>query len=618
MYTTASVFFRTLANAGITHAFVNWGSDHCAFLEDLHRQYVETGKTVVDIITCPSEYVALSAAHGYAQVTGKPAAVIVHVDVGTQAMAGAVHNADRGQVPVLIFAGSAPFTANGELRGSKNEFQMWLQGSYSCTPPLLPFVRDADMYTVTPDVPDQPAIVRQYMRYVAQIQSGKNVDKVIMRALQIASSQPKGPVYLWAAREIIDQDADEFAMNVTLPLSKWPSVDAGALTPHAVKTIVAALTNAEYPLIVTANPGRNPAAVPLLAALSNILAIGVISCAPSSVAIPADHPHFLGHFFGGKLPYLPDADVVIALDVDVPWVDVFDNAPRSDAKVFILDNDPLKRNFGWSHVHADMLCTADAETALSQLLEAVRATDSQTFRVKVEARKRSLDESRSTYRTQLAHAETLLAADGILPSVPFLLGILRSVVAVQTPSGGEKVLWLNEAASASGLIWNHIAPNAPGCMFMSGGTSLGWVLGASVGASLGARVAKKSYDLVVSLTGDGNYLFGAPTSTYWVARRYETPFLMIVLNNRGWFSPKYSMRAVYPDGHGSTATGEQLSVGFGKEHNPDYGGIAVAAGGAWSRQVARADELQSVFEEAVKVVMQQRRCAVVECIIESI
>ncbi|KAI9065965.1 thiamine diphosphate-binding protein [Trametes sanguinea] len=601
MYTTASVFFKTLADAGVTHAFVNWGSDHPAFLEDLHRQYVETGKTLVDIVTCPSEYVALSAAQGYAQVTGKPAAVIVHVDVGTQAsipsqaLAGAVHNADRGQAPVLIFAGSSPFTANGELRGSKNEFIMWLQ-----------------------DVPDQPAVVRQYTRYVAQIQSGKNVSKVIMRALQIATSQPKGPVYLWARREITEEDVDDATMNTTLPLAKWPSVNAGALTPHAVETITAALTNASYPLIITANPGRNPAAVPLLAELSNALAIGVISCAPSSVAIPASHPYFLGHFFGGKLPYLPDADVVLVLDVDVPWVDVFDNAPRSGAKVFVIDNDPLKRTFGWSHVDADVLCTADAETALSQLISAVRAHRSAAVDAKAQARRQSLDESRSAYTAQLAHAETLLAPDGVLPSVPFLLGTLRSVVAAQTASNGEKVLWLNEAASASGLIWNHIAPDAPGCMFMSGGTSLGWVLGASVGASLGARVANKGYELVVSLTGDGNYLFGAPTSTYWVARRYETPFLMIVLNNRGWFSPKYSMRAVHPDGYGSAATGEKLSVGFGQEHNPDYGGVAVAAGGAWSRQVAQAGELKSAFEEAVKVVMQERRCAVVECIIESI
>lgn len=83
-------------------------------------------------------------------------------------------------------------------------------------------------------------------------------------------------------------------------------------------------------------------------------------------------------------------------------------------------------------------------------------------------------------------------------------------------------------------------------------------------------------------------------------------------------SPKYSMRAVHPDGLGSSVSGEKLTVGFGQEHNVDYAGVAEAAGGAWAQQVARADELKSVFAEAIRVVTQERRCAVVECVIESI
>ena len=83
MPTTASVFLRTLARAGITHVFVNWGNDHPAILEELERQRVEDGSTKLQIITCPHEMVALSAAQGFTQVTGIPTAVIVHVDVGT-------------------------------------------------------------------------------------------------------------------------------------------------------------------------------------------------------------------------------------------------------------------------------------------------------------------------------------------------------------------------------------------------------------------------------------------------------------------------------------------------------------------------------------------------------
>lgn len=89
-YTTSSLFLQTLACAGITHAFANWGSDHPALLEDLERQRAESrgtgknGDSQPTIVTCPNEMVALSAAQGFAQATGKPAAVIVHVDVGTQ------------------------------------------------------------------------------------------------------------------------------------------------------------------------------------------------------------------------------------------------------------------------------------------------------------------------------------------------------------------------------------------------------------------------------------------------------------------------------------------------------------------------------------------------------
>lgn len=129
MLTATSIFLKTLIEAGITHAFCNWGSDHPAMLEELARLAAE-GKPALKIITCPHESVALSAAQGYVQATGRIAAVLVHVDVGTQSLAGAVHNCARGRAPVLIYAGAAPFTDDGELRGSRNEFIFWLQGVF--------------------------------------------------------------------------------------------------------------------------------------------------------------------------------------------------------------------------------------------------------------------------------------------------------------------------------------------------------------------------------------------------------------------------------------------------------------------------------------------------------
>src|SRR5215469_10441511 len=182
MYTASMAFLEALVDAGVSYLFVNLGSDHPAMVEAM-AEAAATGKPIPKIITCPNEMVALSCAHGYAQVSGKAQAVLVHVECGTQAMAGAIHNAARGRVPVLIFAGASPFTQEGELRGGRNEFIHWLQ-----------------------DVHDQRGIVRGYMKYENELRSGRNLKQMMFRALQMARSDPGGPVYLMAAREVLEEE----------------------------------------------------------------------------------------------------------------------------------------------------------------------------------------------------------------------------------------------------------------------------------------------------------------------------------------------------------------------------------------------------------------------------
>ncbi|KAH9947464.1 thiamine diphosphate-binding protein [Amylocystis lapponica] len=594
MYTGASVLFKTLADAGITHAFVNWGNDHPALLEELERQRVEYGKTSLAIVTCPNEMVALSAAQGYAQVTYKPAAVIVHVDVGTQALAAAVHNVDRGHTPVFIFAGAAPFSAGGELRGSKNEYPMWWQ-----------------------DVPDQSAIVRQYMRHTAQVQSGRTMGRSVMRALQFTTSMPRGPVYLWARREITEEEVEDSAMSTALSKSQWPSVEPAGLSSLVVDTIVSALVVAKFPLIITASTGRNPRTVPLLTALSELHAIPIFAACPQTVNIPYNHHNLIGSSFEGKNPSLSKADTIIVFDTDIPWAETAGNTFLTGARTFVIDADPLKRTFGWTHVDAEMICAADAEVALTQLLDGVRRADV-AARPTVETRGREIEALHNAWRDELHAVEAAaLASDGTTPRGARVLGVLRDTVRAKTPSGGRNVFWLNEGISHCEAVWSHIQPETEGSMVMSGASGLGWALGAAVGARLGGHIAQKDFDLIVAVVGDGAFLFGVPSSAFWIARRYNTPFLTVILNNGGWVSPKKSMMGVHPHGHGSKVSGHQLTVGFGPEL-PDYAGIASAAGGAWGRRVERADELQAALEEGIRVVVEEKRSAVVDCIIEQI
>lgn len=77
------------------------------------------------------------------------------------------------------------------------------------------------------------------------------------------------------------------------------------------------------------------------------------------------------------------------------------------------------------------------------------------------------------------------------------------------------------------------------------------------------------------------------------------------------------MLGVYPAGIGSKASAQDLNVSFGPDPlNPDYGGIAAAAGGAWSRKVMKASELDEAMKEAVRQVKEEKKCAVLDCWLE--
>jgi thiamine pyrophosphate-dependent acetolactate synthase large subunit-like protein len=170
MYTASFAFFEALWELGVTHCFVNLGSDHPSIIEAMVKGQRECPDQFPRIITCPNEMVAMSMADGYARLTGRPQAVLVHVDVGTQGFGAAVHNATAGRAPVLLFAGLSPFTQDGELRGSRTEYIHWVQ-----------------------DVHDQRAILAQYCRYAAELKTGLNVKQMVGRALQFATSTPRAP-----------------------------------------------------------------------------------------------------------------------------------------------------------------------------------------------------------------------------------------------------------------------------------------------------------------------------------------------------------------------------------------------------------------------------------------
>lgn len=565
MYTTSSAFLDALIEADVSFIFANVGSDHPALIEAIAEARA-AGRKIPDIVTCPNEMVGMSAAHGYWQASGVPQAVVVHVECGTQALAGAVHNAAKGRAPMIIFAGASPFTQEGELTGSRNEFIQWIQ-----------------------DVHDQRGLVRGYMRYDNEIRTGRNVKDLVHRALQFANSDPKGPVYLMGAREVMEEEVAPTRNDA----AAWRPIEPAALSRRAVREIATALAGARRPLLVTSFVGRNPKAVAPLTALCRRLGIGVLESVPNAMNFPHTDPLYQGNQWNHprQNPVLAAADVILVVDSDVPWIPTV-SRPADEARIFHIDVDPLKQQMPLWHIRAEGVFAADAETALDQLNDWFDAHPPET--AAVEARAGHYAELHAARQQALRSLEQPSADDAVTSE--YLVSRLRTLA-------GDEALFVNEGISHYHTVFDHLALDRPGAIFTSGGGSLGW----NGGAAIGIKLAQPDRT-VVALTGDGSYMFTVPSSVHWMARRYETPFLQIVFNNRGWKSPKLSTLAVHPDGYAARAN--HLDTSF--EPAPDYVGIAAAAGGAWGRQVKTAPEVDEALTEALRVVREEKRCAVLD------
>ncbi len=563
METTSIALIESLCDSGVSCLFANFGSDHAGLLEAVAARRA-SGDRVPAIFTCPQEMVALSAAHGHAMISGQPQAVLVHVECGTQSLAGAVHNADKGRVPALIIAGLSPFTQEGELKGGRNEFIQWIQ-----------------------DVPDQVGIVRGYMRYCNEIRTGRNIRQILERALRFAVSDPQGPVYLTIAREILEESVPVAPARPGLA----PVLPAG-LPAGAALQIACDLAGARRPLIVTSFLGRRPEAVPLAVELCERFGIGLVESVPSRMNFPHLHPLYQGSQWNQpKLhPAIAAADMLLVLDSDVPWIPASGQLLQ-DAVIHHIDVDPLKQQMPLWDIRATQSYRADAGEALAQILEASGAAP--VDEAVIDARRAHYS---GLHRQRAASIEEAEARPVTGITIGYFLSRLRARI-------GPHTIVLNEGITNYQSIFDHLAMERPGSIFASGGGSLGWHGGAAIGAKLASPASE-----VIAIAGDGCFMFSSPSVVHWMAARYSTPFLHIVLNNGGWTAPRHSMLAVHSDGHGSRARNLDLSF----EPAPDYGGIAAAAGGAFAQRLTEASEVDGVIEEALRRVREQRVSAVVE------
>jgi acetolactate synthase-1/2/3 large subunit len=566
MPSVADWFLRGVVANGCKAIFLNPGTDTPPLQEAWAKLKAE-GFEVPELVLCPHEAVAVTAAQGYYLASGKPQVAFVHVDVGTANASGGLNDARASQIPIVLCAGTSSSVLDSRVPGGRTKFINWLQ-----------------------DVPDQTALVRNYVKWAHVLNHPAAIGNVVDRAFQIANSDPPGPVYLAMSREMMMENVDEvLALG---PRRSQPALLPG-LTENAAERLVDQLVAAEFPLLLTGYGGRTAMHRQAIIRLADTLGIAVTEYR-GRFSVPLTHELHLGF---NPEKWVAESDLVLVVDMDVPYVPA-DRPLRAGARVIHLGNNPIQSELVIWGFPADEVLPCGVLPALGQLQAAAeRALGSPDKRSVVTNRKRGIGEC---HRAMLAEVDRR-GARGANPNAinPFSVG---EILTRLCPEGQV----IEEAVTSGNPFAYGFRPNEKGAYFRNGGSFLGFGLG----SALGAKMANPDR-FVIAVVGDGSFIFGAPEAALWTARHHEAPLLVVVLNNAAYNSVRLAVRDAYPRGIQATSG----YVGVELKDPPAFETIATAVG-AWGRRVERHEDLEPALREALAVVASGRT-AVVNVLIEA-
>jgi acetolactate synthase-1/2/3 large subunit len=556
-YSTAHYFLEGLVDLGVAYIFANLGTDHVSLIEEIAR-WDQEGRKHPEVILCPHEVVAVHMAGGYALATGRSQAVLVHVDAGTANACMAIQNLFRYRLPVMLFAGRAPHTLHGELRGSRDTYVHFVQDPF-----------------------DIASIVRPYVKWEYSLPSGIVVKEALARAGAFTHSDPPGPVYMMLPRETLAEEWDEAAIPA-YPAARYGSVHAGGIEPARAEAIAERLMAAENPVAFTAYLGRKREAVDVLDRLARACGIRVVEFNSIDLNIPQDSPCYAGI---DPLPLLEQADLGLLLDTDVPFVP--QSAKRAGAMQWIqIDVDPLKSDFPMWGFPTDLRIQGDSAVILRQVLEAVEARADENYRKRVAARIASWSGAREQAVARRAAASANKGVAGAL-NPAFVFATLGRKLA-------QDDVVLNEAIRNAPILQEHLSRTRPASYTGLAGGGLGF----SGGMALGLKLAQPNRR-IVQVIGDGGFHFSSPDSVYAVAQQYQLPIFTLVLDNGGWQAVKSATQRVYPKGI-AAETDQFLSrlTSDRQGQRRDFSEVAKAFG-AYGECVTEPDELATAIDRCL-------------------
>ena len=532
---------RALKANAIDYLFINPGSDFAPLIE----AFAALGSDEIpEAIAVAHEHAAVTMAHGYYLATGQMQAAAVHVNVGLANAVMALLNAHSDDVPIFMMSGRNPLT-EGDRMGSRRS----------------PIQYGQEMF-------DQNALVREAVKWDYELRYAENAADLVSRGCAIAKSQPEGAVYLALPREPLC----ETTAHVPTPLQATPSPPYP--DPDAIKRAAAALAEAENPLIICSrgDTAGQVGQILMQMAADNALSISEVYVTRNVVA--SNCPNSIG---GNVAAHLPTADVVLAVDTPVAWIET-KTSLAPDAQLIHLGPDPLFNRIpvrGYRNTHAIACNTVAGLKALHAALPNVGNKDRQA----------TIEQGHAKFRANI-RGKAERGRSG-LPSKAWVASCVSEVI-------GDGAIFGERAGPCS--TFTVVSPNQWFGNTQAGG--LGWALPAALGFQLANRDR-----LVACVIGDGSYMFANPIVCHQVAEAQKLPLLTVILNNASWDAVRTSTLDVYPDGAAAQAN-VMPTVPFLPA--PDYGKIA-AASGCYAETIERGEDLRAALQRAVRVIREDRR-----------
>ena len=532
--------FRKL---GVEYILSSPGTEWAPVWESMAKQ-AHRRKDGPKLLDVWHETLAVDMAAGFTLATGKMQGVLLHAGAGLLQGAMGIHGAFVAGVPMVVISGESM------TYGEQPEFDpgaQWI-GNLSV-------------------VGGTTHLVNAIVKYGAVAGSVHTLYESIIRAGELAQRQPTGPTYLSVSTETLMAGWTPPANPRTVPAA--PRM---LTAPEDIDKLAAALSKAKHPVVLTEGAGQEVATYDALIALCEKFALPVVEKPGALFAnFPKDHALYQGTDIK---PFWNDMDLAIVVRVRVPWYPPSVRPPK--ATVAMVDEVPHNSAMAYQSHQADMYLEGNVAQTLRDLANA--ATVDKTA---VEARRKELAAAHDVLVEKRNAAQ--LAARKKTPIDPvWVCGALNAVMP-------KDAVYIDEVTTHTATLRQHLVWNQPQSLFTRQG-GLGQGLGLSLGLKLGMPQRQ-----VVTLIGDGAFLYNPVLGCLGASRDYQLPILVVVFNNKKYAAMQGMHQKMYPDGIAA-----EIDLYHGTHIKaPDFVKIAESIGG-YGETVSDPEQLQDALKRGME------------------